>query len=154
MNFKSFSLFGVIFVLIVVFLTMKLCNDSDENYIRWNIQGGEKRIFSLDTIQLGDWTHFGIVFPYQDVESLISSRRIQCKEDLLKEIITLTKLDEANTMLFVKDDTLMFFKRVSRSMVQFSERDFGGLKMIYRGVKLTISKDNTIEIGDEVNTSK
>lgn len=152
MNFKSISLFGVIFVSIVV-LIMKLSNDPDDNHIIWNIQRGENSIFSLDTIQLGDWTHFGIVFPYQDIESLISSRRLQCKEDLLKDIIALTKLDDANTVLFVKGDTLMFFKRVSRSMVQFSERDFGSLKMIYRGRKLTISKDNTIEIVDE-NTSK
>lgn len=149
MNYKRIAFLGGIIALVVVCLIKwfgyVVENDDD---IIWELQEFDKEwVFSMDTIQPGDWTHFALVFPYdQHLDSLFISRGIRCKEKLLEEIKTLTMLDATNTLLFVKDDTIRFIKRIPRSVVEFANNDFGDLKMIRRKESLIIDQNKQVKI--------
>ena len=79
------------------------------------------KAFSLDTIQGGEWTHFCIVSPYMNPDSLIITNGIKCKEEDLSELKSLAMSDNITALLFLKDDTLERVEILSRSIADFSD---------------------------------
>ncbi|MDN4754759.1 hypothetical protein QYZ87_09560 [Porphyromonadaceae bacterium W3.11] len=78
------------------------------------------KVFSLDTIQGGDWTHFYVVIPYMDSDSLIEANGIICSYTDMSELRRLTMFDDINTLLILKEDRLKKIEALSRSIIDFS----------------------------------
>lgn len=76
-------------------------------------------VFSLDTIQSGDWTHFGVVTPYMKSDSLILARGIICTEADQAEIRQWSTREGVNMLLILRHDTLKKVEVLSRSVLDF-----------------------------------
>ncbi|MDO4695203.1 hypothetical protein [Porphyromonas sp.] len=109
------------------------------------------KVFSLDTIQGGEWTHFCIITPYMDPDSLITTNNIKCKEADLSELKTLTMLDNINTLLILRADMLKKVEILSRSVIDFSDIAQTDLGIFSSNQTFIINKNRSARICEDSN---
>lgn len=126
MSFHSIiSNIKFVFVVLLIVFALGACttnnrNTSDSNPLEQKLSTlttGQQ--FSLGTIKSGNWNAFCVVTPYYSIDSLLNLN-IMIDKNTQKELKQLVMFDNINTLLFIKNDTVIAFDPISRSILDFS----------------------------------
>ncbi|MDY3914915.1 MAG: hypothetical protein SOZ18_08235 [Phocaeicola sp.] len=105
--------------------------------------------FSLDTMQSGKWTHFCIIAPYMNLDSVLISNHIIGEKSELSELRNLILFDDINSLLFIEKDTIKMIETLSRSVMDFSGIAATNSNMFSAGQIFAVDSNRVVKIVDK-----